>query len=609
MPLTYAQAVLAAALLASFVPSLPASAAETAPATDKKATGQQEKSFAYDWEVKGAPNGDLEDLLEASSRLEQLEDKPPISLVALRRRAEEDQEGFKKVLRSEGYYEAKVSYHLDKEVSPIRITLNVEAGPQYTIGAFDIKFAKDKPPEKIPSLKELDITIGMAARSQPILDAEQKIITLLSNNGYPNARMTSQKAVVDFATRKMEVAVTVDPGPLLYMGALKFEGLKAVKASYLRDLAAWQAGRPWNAREVDELRRTFLRTGLFDNARVTTPKAAPAGQTVPVVITFSERPHRSVGAGVSYSTSEGAGTSAYWENRNLFGGAEKLRGDVTLAEIKRELKVSFTKPEFLAVGQNFNTNFDILHENTEAYKEDSVSTYAGIDRPWQENWTVSVGTSLEYSKIEDSGQTDNFFLAGIPFGVRYNSTDSLLDPTSGFRASSAAVPYIGLNQVSPDFLRLEFNGSTYYPVTRDKKFVLAVRGKIGMMAGEDSSDIPATKRFYAGGGGSVRGYKYQTVGPLDANNDPTGGRSLLEAGFEARWRITDSIGIVPFIEGGNVYDSMAPDFSGEFLWGAGLGFRYYTAIGPIRFDVAVPLNRRAGVDDAYQLYFSIGQAF
>ena len=171
------------------------------------------------------------------------------------------------------------------------------------------------------------------------------------------------------------------------------------------------------------------------------------------------------------------------------------------------------------------------------------------------------------------------------------------------------MPYLGLNDVSPDFLRLELDGSTYYSVIDKERLILAARAKLGMMAGDSANAIPAPKRFYSGGGGSVRGYQYQTVGPLDANNDPIGGRSLLEVGFEARVKITDSIGIVPFIEGGNVYESMAPDFSGEFLWGAGLGFRYYTAIGPIRLDVAVPLNKRPNVDDSYQIYISIGQAF
>jgi translocation and assembly module TamA len=153
------------------------------------------------------------------------------------------------------------------------------------------------------------------------------------------------------------------------------------------------------------------------------------------------------------------------------------------------------------------------------------------------------------------------------------------------------------------------DASTYYAPLDSKRLIIAARGKIGGMVGDSRADIPAPKRFYSGGGGSVRGYQYQLVGPLDADNDPQGGRSVIEMGVEARIRVTEDFGLVPFLEGGNVFDSMAPDFSESFRWGAGIGARYYTAIGPIRFDIAVPLNKRKGVDDDFQFYISIGQAF
>ena len=398
-------------------------------------------------------------------------------------------------------------------------------------------------------------------------------------------------------------------GPAFTWGDLKLEGLKEVDADYVMRLAQWQSGKLYDQRILDNLRRRYLRTGLFDSVRLTVGKEGQSGSTVPITLVFVERDRRSVGVGASYSTSEGFGTQYYWENRNYFGSGEKLRADLTLAEINRELKVTFVKPNFVRIDQNFNANFDIRQEETEAYDEDAVSAYVGLDRRWRKKWVVGAGISVEYSKIEEDGDTDDYVLGGLPLTARYDSTDDLLDPTKGRRFATSLVPYVGLNQNTPDFLRLEMDGSTYYSVLENDRLVLAARGKIGMMAGDSASSIPASKRFYSGGGGSVRGYKYQTVGPLDSDNDPEGGRSLLEVGFEARARITDTIGIVPFIEGGNVFESMAPDFSGEFLWGAGLGFRYYTAIGPIRLDVAVPLDRRDGVDDAYQLYISIGQAF
>jgi translocation and assembly module TamA len=146
-------------------------------------------------------------------------------------------------------------------------------------------------------------------------------------------------------------------------------------------------------------------------------------------------------------------------------------------------------------------------------------------------------------------------------------------------------------------------------VDDDSRYVLAFRARVAQVAGEPTATLPANHRLYAGGAGSIRGYEFQSVGPLDANNDPLGGRSLVTFGGEIRWRITETIGIVPFLDGGNVYDSTVPDFGEKFFWGTGVGFRYYTDFGPLRADIAFPLDRRKGIDDAYQFYISLGQAF
>lgn len=581
------------------------------PAFPAEATNDasEEPDLRYEVTINGAPTDEVLDLLEQSSRLEQLSDKLPPSEAALRRRADVDVEGFKKVLRSEGYYAGDVKYTLDKKQEPIAISYDITSGPLFRITKFEIKFTEGADIPVAPALSDLGIEIGMPARSEPIVNAGTQTIVDLGYRGFPGATIEKQDAIVDFATDGMEVTYVINAGPKLYMGELRVEGLQEVEEDYIRRIAAWTPGKLYDTRVLDELRRRYLRSGLFDAVRIKQRENDQPDSTVPITFVFTERDRRSIGVGASFSTSEGFGTQYYWENRNYFGQGEKLRADLTLAEIRREIKVTFVKPNFVRLDQNFNASFDIRQENTEAYDEDAVTAYVGLDRRWRKKWVLGAGVSLEYAKIDDSGVTENYALGGLPLTARYDSTDDLLDPTKGRRFNSSLVPYVGLNQNTPDFLRLEMDGSTYYSVLDDDRLILAARGKIGLMAGDSANEIPASKRFYSGGGGSVRGYKYQTVGPLDSNNDPVGGRSLLEVGFEARARITDSIGIVPFIEGGNVYESMAPDFSGEFLWGAGLGFRYYTAIGPIRFDVALPLNRRDGVDDAYQFYISIGQAF
>ncbi|WP_120498216.1 autotransporter assembly complex family protein [Kiloniella sp. EL199] len=569
--------------------------------------------YKYEVSISGDMQGDLLGLVEESSRLEQLKDKLPSSLAALKRRVREDSEGFDKVLRSEGYYDNKISYEVDDSQRPISVAFDIKTGPQFQLHTFRVVFKSGKQIPTALNNANIGISTGVAARSEAIVEAKNQAIVILADHGYPDAKLADQEAIVDFATQKMDVTLVLDEGPRLVVGNLEFEGLAEVDANYLHQLGQWKAGILYNAKIIDELRRKYLRTGLFEAVRMKpldTSNAARDGTYVtPITFVFVEREHKSVGLGASFSTSEGAGTQFFWENRNTFGQGEKLRADLTVAEIRQQLKLGFNKPNYLRNNQSFNANTNIKHEDTDAYEEKSVSAFVGIDRKWSKNWTVGGGLELELSEIEDEDDTESFAFASIPLSARYDSTNDLLDPTTGFRFGVTATPYYGLTAASPDFFKTEIDGSTYYSILDDDRLVFATRGKIGLLAGDSSSDIPATKRFYAGGGGSIRGYEHQTVGPLNSSDDPIGGRSLVEFGAEARVRVTEDIGLVPFIEGGNVYDSAVPDFSGNFQWGAGLGLRYYTAIGPIRLDVAVPLNRREEIDDAWQFYVSIGQAF
>ncbi len=577
--------------------------------------------LTYEVNIFGTSDKNLSDtglmeLLSQSSRLKQLKDKPPTSLATLKRRVREDEGNFNKVLRSEGFYDNKITFDIVEDQNPIEVSFGIDPGPLFHISKFDIRFSSGGLIPDALKLSDLGIAFGMVARSEDIVSAQNQAMVILADHGYPDAKIADQETVVDFATQKMETTLILDEGPRFVMGNLQFEGLKTVEASYLLKLARWKAGVLYNAKIINELRRKYLHTGLFEAVHLKpredngdSGNKQVGTDVTPIILSFVERDHKSIGLGASFSTSEGAGTQLFWENRNIFGEGEKLRADLTVAEIRQQFKLGLVKPNYLRLDQSFYSDVNLRRENTEAYEEQSISTTAGLERKWRENWIVGAGLSFELSEIQDEDDTENFTFASLPLSARYDSTNDLLDPTKGFRFGTTATPYLGLSATSPDFLRAEINGSTYYSVLEGNKLVLAARGKVGMMAGDSARDIPATKRFYAGGGGSIRGYEHQTVGPLNSSDDPVGGRSVIEVGAEARIRVTEDIGLVPFIEGGNVYDSMVPNFSENFQWGAGLGLRYYTAIGPIRLDVAVPLNRRKEIDDAFQFYISIGQAF
>jgi translocation and assembly module TamA len=216
--------------------------------------------------------------------------------------------------------------------------------------------------------------------------------------------------------------------------------------------------------------------------------------------------------------------------------------------------------------------------------------------------------SLEQSRIEDATGTNSFTLIGLPTTLERNTTNDLLNPTKGGKLSLSATPYTGAIGSDSNFLILRLDDTMHLPFDAAGKYVLAGRIAIGAILGATRTDIPADKRFYAGGGDTVRGYAHQSVGPLDASNDPVGGSSLIAGSIEMRARVMEDIGVVAFLDGGNVFRSELPDFGKDPLFGAGLGLRYYTPIGPLRFDLAFPLDKRPS-DDAFQIYISLGQAF
>jgi translocation and assembly module TamA len=593
---------------------------EEPPAEAAGETGEEDSvpGLDYSVEILGVEDSDLKGLLEKSSQLFALIERPPATRGGVRRRAEGDMERFGATLRSEGYYAATSTFEIvedtapktDDGAAPVVVRISVDPGPAYKLSEVAVRY-----PETVAEVSDLprdaddlDLEIGMRARAVAILTAQNNLILDLKNLGYPFAEVTDRKTTIRHDEAIMRVAFEADPGPLAHFGAVSIEGTEEVDEDYVRVLLTWQDGDLFSREAVDATRRELLRSGLFASAKINLAEAVDAEGRLPVTIDVLEAKHRSVGFGAKYSTGEGAGVETFWEHRNFFGRGERLRVTATAAQIEQMLDGAFRKPNFLQRDQALLANLAVRHANTDAFDEVSAASFAGLERPLGENWTVTGGLANEYLVIDDDDGERTFLLFGLPGTARRDTTDNLLNPSKGTRLTLSLTPWVGTLDESLTWLNGFTSGSAYYAIDQEARFVLAGRGKLGVIVGEDTAALPANKRFYAGGGGSVRGYEFQKVGPLDDDDDPLGGRSVIEVGAEVRARVTESVGLVPFIDGGMVYDDAYPDFSEEILWAAGLGVRYFTAIGPVRFDLAFPLNGR-DVDDSFQFYISIGQAF
>lgn len=582
------------------------------PNTAAQSNGEESEPFAYKATIAGPDDEALVSLLGESSQLIALEDKPPETLAGLERRARQDLERLRETLRSEGYYGAQVDYAIDQESKPIAVTLEVDSGPQYQLAEYAIEYVGADPPAAAeqPSLKDLGIKIDGPARAPEVLAAQQRLTDLLGDRGYPLAKVEDRKTFVQQATRTMTVQVKVDAGPLARFGPLTITGADDVEDEYLQRLVTWKEGARYDRREVEITRRAVTNTDLFSTVQLRPASEVDESGELPLTLTVAQRPQRSVGAGVSYSTDIGFGAEIFWEHRNLFGANERLNLSLSGSKVEQKAEAAFRKPAYLRPDQSLLASFTVANENSDAYDGQTATAYLGFERSVLENWVATAGVSLNYDDLEDNKGTQQYWLVGLPLtGVR-DKRDDRLNPTRGTRLDLRVTPYAGTRDDSGiSFLVSQAEGSAYHAVDSARKLVLAGRVKAGSIVGENRNLIPASKRFYAGGGGSIRGYEYQKVGPLDADNDPIGGRSLFEVSGEMRYRIDEDWGAVAFVDGGNVFDGVLPDFQRQIRWASGVGVRYFTGFGPLRADIAFPLNGRSDVDDTFQFYVSFGQAF
>ena len=564
---------------------------------------------AYQVQLAGVEDGNLRDIMERSLNLKTLIDRPPATLAGLLRRIEGDEERLLTVLRSEGFWDGAVRSAFNDATEPPTVTLTVEAGERYTLGSFSVRFVEDRPPPETPDPASLGFVAGAPARGQDIVDTGRRLLEQLQNTARPLAQQVDRVITVDHRDRTVNVTWVMDPGPPARFGRVSFDGLQRTREDYVRQWITWTEGEPFDLSAVDAFTRNLRGTGLFSSVILDLADSVDANGELAMTINVTEAKPRTAGVGVSYSTDRGAGGRIFWRHRNLFGRDEDLELELRGDFLEQAFTVDFVRPNFRALDRELFARGNITNSDTDAFSGIEATTTLGIAWPLADKWRASVAGSLEFSQLEDVTGTQNSYLFGLPATLSYSGHDNDLDPTKGVRFDLALTPYGGASDIGLTFLKSEADLAAYQPLDSDRRYVLAGRVRIGSMVGERTLDIPANKRFYAGGGGSIRGYGFQLVGPLDADNDPIGGRSLFLVAAEARLRVWGNIAVVPFINGGNVYENQVPNFDEPLQWAAGLGLRYHSAAGPLRFDIGFPINRRSGIDDAFQFYISLGQAF
>ena len=547
-------------------------------------------------------------------------DGAPSNRFEARRRARGALEAAEALLRSEGYYQPELEDVVEGEEAPVAV-VNVNPGRRFELAEFQVLWAEPAPDPVTGTAVtgELGLTSGQAGRAGDIISAEGRLIAGLTRRGYADAAAQPRRVVVDHATFTVQPSFRIAAGPLVRLDGARLETRGPTNPDWVTGLAPWAEGEVYDPEDVAELERRLLETGVYDGVGVA---LAPSDQTNadgnrPIIVTLTDRPRRILEAGATFSTAEGSGVDLLWTWHNRFGRADTLDWQARAANVDSRLGVALSLPHWRRPGETLRLAGALLNEDTDAYRRTAVALSADLQQRLGKTSWVSYGVGLDAGKYDENRfdpltrMPVNFdrdlLILTVRGGAYLDRSDDPLDPTNGWRLSVSAQPTAVTGEDTALFLRTETQASAYLPLQDGAKTVLAGRVRIGSIIGGEELTVPSDRLFYSGGGGSVRGFEYQGVGPRLPDNTPRGGLSLFETSIEVRRDVWRNFQAVAFVDAGAIGFQATPNFN-NLRYGAGIGLRYKLPFGPIRADIAFPLDRRDG-DADFQVYVSIGQAF
>lgn len=594
--------------------------------------GRAADPVAYTVDI--APTGvdELDAAVDGVSLLKTLGESAPVGPAALVARAHADGQRFTAAMHSLGHYGGTVAIRIDGEpADSLDLVDRLDALPQGSTVPIEITLAPGPvfPLRHVAVLGDVPARIrqdfalapGMPARAREILAAGSALRDTLRAEGYALAQVDAPDAVLDPAAQAVDVTFQVRPGPLVDIGAIQLAGLERLDPEYLRRRLLLREGERFDSARLAAARRDLAALPVLSGARIIEGEALDAQGRLPITVQVVERKRRQVDVAAAWSTDEGGKVSVGWTHRNLFGSAEQL----TLSAAATELGGSATRapgynldamlvlPDFYVRDQSLTLDVNAQRADLRAYTRTAIRASATLRRKVAENWWGTVGLAAQQARITQEGQVFDYTLLQVPLSLALDTTTDLLDPRSGIKARLSVTPTMNLgNTGARQFAIAQASGSIYFDVgnwfgAEEGRSVLALRALVGMIVGGAVLDLPPDQRFYAGGSTTIRGYRFQSVGPLFPSGRPRGGNAINAAGIEFRQRFGESWGAAAFIDAGQISTGGVP-FTGDVRVGAGVGVRYYTGIGPVRVDVAVPLVRQRKTE-AVQFYIGIGQSF
>jgi translocation and assembly module TamA len=607
---------------------------------------------AYQVDLASVGNDEINQTLKATSDLLSLRTSAPVSPFGLIARARSDTDRLKTALESFGYYESHVTININgllltdpsladalaalPKGSTAKVAISFTLGTLYHLRRIDID---GEVPAPINARETLGLVSGQPAVASLVLAGGARLLSALQEQGYAFAQVDSPVAYEAADAPVLDLSFHVVAGVKVRIGDIHVEGLKRVHASLVRRRLLLHSGDLYKPSAIEAARRDLLGMNVFGQVSVEVGTKPDESGGVPITFKLRERLRHAINVLAAYSSDLGGSGGVTWTDRNVFGNAEQLTIAATLTNLGGsdttgtgyDTSVKYVIPDFLRRDQSLEFKVSAIKQQLQSYDQKAQTASVTLSRKLSSTWTVSAGLSTTDETIlqvinatpnssgvfvPDPPTTFNYTLIAMPFKVLYDSTDlptPLEDPRHGFRGSLTLTPTLAIGHPNATFLISTLTLATYFDLNHllpipPGRSVLAARAIAGVAEGAGELSLPPDQRFYAGGTSTIRGYGYQLVGPMFPHTDiPTGGTAITAGGLEFRQRLYANWGVVAFVDAGQVSASLKP-LPDDIRVGAGAGMRYYTPIGPIRFDIAVPVGRRPG-EDSFEIYIGLGQAF
>ena len=585
------------------------------------------KSYDVTFNVTGPE--DLQTAIQSKSEVWRGRSKAVAGSAGVVARAKGDYKRLLAALYDNGHYAGSISIKLNGvqasksqlgEELPqnSQIVIDVDPGPAYRFGTARIVNAAPPNFERrnsTPSALDIGFFEGEIAKASTIRRAARNARDAWRQHGHAKASIESRRANALHNEQKLNVSIEVAPGPKSYFGEVNVTGAKTMNSEFVAYMTGLHAGIEYDPAEIRKAQKRLERLGIFASQKIDESASLDQNGLLPLNVVVSERKARRIGIGATLSSLDGAGLETFWLHRNLFGNAERLRLDGKVSGIGNSfdpdefdylVSATLTQPGIFTPDTDLTWNWKATQDFNPTFRETATEASATLTNFVSDEITVSGGVAAKYGEYQDIFGTRRFFTTGFEGEVTYDNRDNKADPTSGFFGRINANPFYEWEFGDPA-IRFEAEGRTYFALDKRGYSVLAARAKLGSLIGQSLSLTSPDLLFTAGGGSSVRGFNFKGIG-VETPVGLSGGRSLAEGSLEFRQRFTETLGAVAFIDAGNVSSEQFTDFSNDFRLGAGIGLRYYTSLGPIRVDIATPIDRRSG-ESSFALYAGIGQAF